>query len=79
MSAEEFASADEQLVGRELEKELRAGVEHYKPGQHEAVIYPWTQDYFTKEPQQIGRITLLEALKSLHTDASHSELTEVHE
>src|SRR5205814_1643625 len=37
--ASEFGTIGEQLVGRTLEKEKRAGVTHFKPGQHRARVY----------------------------------------
>jgi hypothetical protein len=38
-AAPAFETVGEQLVGRQLEKELVRGQQHFKPGQHHAVSY----------------------------------------
>ena len=58
-----FPSRGEQLAGRELEKEIVAGVEHYKPGQHEAeIVVPNGSDFFSGEPEQIARLTYVDQM-----------------
>lgn len=56
-----YTTVGEALLGRKLEKEKRFGVDHFKPGQHEAVIYRGL-DYGTDRPAQIGRITYVDAM-----------------
>lgn len=59
---DELATAGERYVGRRLEAEMRAGVPHYVPGQHDAVIYPVGVDAFTNEPIQVGRVTYVDRM-----------------
>lgn len=48
--------------GRELDREVVAGVPHFKPGQHHATLSPWGTDYFTGDPIQVGRLTFVDAM-----------------
>lgn len=54
-------TAGEQLLGRELAKEIRSGVEHYVPGQRQAVISRG-REYGNDRPCEIGRITYVDAM-----------------
>ena len=54
-------TAGEQLVGRVLAKEVRGGVEHYIPGQHEAVIHAG-REYGTDDPCEIGQISYVDRM-----------------
>jgi hypothetical protein len=51
----------EEFVGRALDKEQRVGVEHYVPGQMEAVRYPG-REYGTDKPCEIGRISYVDQM-----------------
>lgn len=51
----------EQIVGRELAKEYRAGVEHYVPGQYAATLVS-AAEYGTKRPVEVGRITYVDVM-----------------
>jgi hypothetical protein len=57
---DELQTAGEQYVGRRLAAEMRSGVPHYVPGQHDAAIYPWTLEAFTNAPIQVGRVTYVD-------------------
>jgi len=53
----------EELVGRPLEKELRAGVMHYVPGQHHAeIVVRDGRALITNEPEQIARLTYVDVM-----------------
>lgn len=55
-------TAGEQLVGRALAKEKRAGgVEHYVPGQHAATIMRCVE-YGSGRPVEVGRITYVDVM-----------------
>jgi hypothetical protein len=56
-----FATVGEQLLGRALDKEVRASVEHYVPGQMQAVRYPG-REYGTDRPCEIGRVTYVDVM-----------------
>lgn len=43
-----------------LEREMRGGVEHFKPGQHSAVIVPDCVDAQSGEPFDLGRISYVD-------------------
>lgn len=55
-----FETAGENLVGRALAKELRIGVEHYVPGQHQATLERGMVEYDTDRPVEVGRITFVD-------------------
>jgi hypothetical protein len=57
---DDLNTAGERLVGRRLEAEIRAGVPHYVPGQHDARIYPWSTAWPGGEPIQVGRVTYVD-------------------
>lgn len=57
-----MTSAGELLLGRPLERERVAGVEHYKPGQLAAVIYPRLDYEGTGEKCDLARITYVDRM-----------------
>lgn len=56
------------MTGREpwfdapLEREVRGGVDHFKPGQHSAVIVPDCVDAATGEAFDLGRISYVDVM-----------------
>ncbi len=67
MSATEtaFETVGEQLAGRVLEREVRAGVEHYAPGQWHTTLHIGGKDFFSGESLDIGRITYVDQMGRL--------------
>lgn len=63
--SQEWPSEGERCAGRLLEKEHRAGVTHYVPGQHEAVYHTGGSDFFTEEPQDLARLTYVDQMGHL--------------
>lgn len=57
----------ERLAGRTLEREMRAGVPHFKPGQHHATIEAIeAQDFFNHdEIGDVGRVTYVDQMGHL--------------
>lgn len=71
----EFESVDatvpgaeaERLAGRSLEREIIAGVEHFKPGQHRATIEVRDAEELTNPPSRgdVGRVTYVDGMGHL--------------
>lgn len=51
--------------GRDLAREMRAGVEHFVTGQHHAKLSDWGNDYFSGDPIQVGRLTFVDVMGHL--------------
>lgn len=67
LRSERLGAEAERLAGRPLAREMRAGVEHFKPGQHHATIEARdAQDYFDPTIRgDVGRVTYVDQMGHL--------------